>query len=284
LTQGIWEVEIAKASITEPLDDGWEKSSINVPSPGTIASYRKGVYHAHETATEWRVHLDHYDPRIHPVRHLIDDAPLILMIGDTFKTLLMNTRARNTAEMLREQKTTWRMLVVLGVSLVLVALFIGLDPFGFFEEVILFLLPLMVTSLGMYMIWEGLGIRHPGALSGRGIILGIGIMAIGIFMFYLPTKVMAGIILLILALWSFSSGIVSIKRVAKGRLAVPEGFLKILALGLLSLSMAIAIFLAPQAVLVILIDVMAVIAFLLGLLLIGDGLSLRRRMKHTQED
>jgi hypothetical protein len=58
LHHGVWEVAVPKDSVTEPLDSGWEKSKINVPSPGTIDSYRKGQYHVHETATEWRVHLD----------------------------------------------------------------------------------------------------------------------------------------------------------------------------------------------------------------------------------
>ncbi|HEU17517.1 MAG TPA: hypothetical protein ENO06_02160, partial [Methanolinea sp.] len=69
---------------------------LNIPSPGTIASYRKGLYHVHETTTEWRVHLDRRDPKVHPVWHLIDDAPLLLMIGGTFRALFMDVRARNT--------------------------------------------------------------------------------------------------------------------------------------------------------------------------------------------
>ena len=84
----MWEVAIPKESVTVPLDAGWKKSALNVPSPGTIASYRKGQYHVHETKDEWKVHLDRYDPDEHPVMHLLDDAPLLLMIGDTFITLI----------------------------------------------------------------------------------------------------------------------------------------------------------------------------------------------------
>jgi len=111
LSQGIWEVVIPKDTVTEPLDTGWRKSAINVPSPGTIASYRKGRFHVHETKTEWRVHLDRYDPKKNPVMHLVDDAPLILMISDTFMTLVMDTKRtaiRNTADILRTQRFIWQ--------------------------------------------------------------------------------------------------------------------------------------------------------------------------------
>ena len=37
-------------------------------------------------SAEWRVHLDRYDPKVHPLLHLVDDAPLLLMISDTFMT------------------------------------------------------------------------------------------------------------------------------------------------------------------------------------------------------
>jgi hypothetical protein len=55
LHEGVWEVVVPKDTVTEPPDTGWKKSGINVPSPGTLASYRKGRYHVHETKTEWRV-------------------------------------------------------------------------------------------------------------------------------------------------------------------------------------------------------------------------------------
>jgi hypothetical protein len=65
LHHGVWEVVVPNDSVTEPLDSGWEKEKINVASPGTIVSYRKGQYHVHETTTEWRVHLDRHDPKLH---------------------------------------------------------------------------------------------------------------------------------------------------------------------------------------------------------------------------
>ncbi|HOZ42626.1 MAG TPA: hypothetical protein PLD13_03425, partial [Methanoculleus sp.] len=60
LHRGVFQVVVPKALVTEPLEPVWKRSAINVPSPGTIASYRKGQYHAHETASEYHVHMDRY--------------------------------------------------------------------------------------------------------------------------------------------------------------------------------------------------------------------------------
>jgi len=80
LHQGVWEVVVPKQEVTEPLDESWKKSEINVPSPEMVASYRKGQYHTHETKEEWKTHMDRYDPETSPGMHLVDDAPLVLML------------------------------------------------------------------------------------------------------------------------------------------------------------------------------------------------------------
>jgi hypothetical protein len=81
LREGVWEVIIQKDQVEDPLGPDWIVSLINIPTPGTIASYRKGKYHLHETKKAYKVHLDRYDPKKHPIFHLIDDAPLLLMIS-----------------------------------------------------------------------------------------------------------------------------------------------------------------------------------------------------------
>ncbi len=43
LHQGVWEVIVLKEDVTEPLGQDWVKSQFNLPSPGTIASYRKRI-------------------------------------------------------------------------------------------------------------------------------------------------------------------------------------------------------------------------------------------------
>lgn len=262
----------------DPPGPGWERSALNIPAPGTIASYRKGLYHAHETESEWRIHLDRHDPKTHPIWHLIDDAPLLLMIGATFKALLTDARSRDIKARLDEQKATWRTLALFGLALLASGLFIGLDPLAFFEGVVVFLIPLVVVMAGACIILRGYRSEGWGALTWNMIVLGLAIIFIGTALVFLPNDVMAGFIFLILALWTFSSGIVILKRVSHGRSGVSEGFFKILAIGILSLLLAVAIFLAPETVVAILVELVAIIVILLGIVLIGNGLSLKRRM------
>ncbi len=147
LNNGVWEVVVPKESVTEPLDTGWVKSPINVPTPGTIASYRKGQYHVHEQQTEWHVHLDNHDPKVHPYLHLVDDAPLLLMIGDTVVTLIAGTRKKtgNEKEILEDQKRSWKEQVLVGVLLMLVGVFIASNPMLAFEGIMLLLVPLAIS-------------------------------------------------------------------------------------------------------------------------------------------
>lgn len=277
--KGVWEVAVPKKDVTEPLGPGWERSMLNIPSPGTIASYRKGLYHVHETTTEWRVHLDRRDPKVHPVWHLIDDAPLLLMIGGTFRALFMDVRARNTKEELDEQKTTWRMLLLLGFALTVTGIFIGLDPFAFFEGIVLIVIPLVVVAAGVSILIRGSLFGRRSRATWSRILLGVGIIAIGASLMLLPGELTAGLIFLLLASWTFSSGIVSIKRLSRGRGGVPEGFFRILGIGILSLLLAGAILFAPDAMITILVEIVAFIIILLGIVLIGDGLFLKRRMQ-----
>ncbi|RQD82769.1 MAG: hypothetical protein D5R96_03910, partial [Methanocalculus sp. MSAO_Arc2] len=83
---------VGKTEVQAPLSEKWVLSRLNIPSPGTIASYRYGQYHLHETATECRVYLDRYDPREHPILHPADDAPLVLMVIDTLAALTSGPR------------------------------------------------------------------------------------------------------------------------------------------------------------------------------------------------
>ena len=140
-----------KESVTEPLDAGWVKSPINVPTPGTIASYRKGQFHVHEQQAEWHVHLDNHDPKVHPYLHLIDDAPLLLMIGDTVITLIAGTRKKtgNEKEILEDQKRSWKEQVLVGALLMLVGIFIVVNPMLSFKGLMNLLVPLAIISLGI---------------------------------------------------------------------------------------------------------------------------------------
>jgi uncharacterized membrane protein HdeD (DUF308 family) len=276
-------VIVPKASVTEPLDSGWEKSQVNVPSPGTIASYRKGQYHAHEQETEWHVHLDNHDPKLHPYLHLVDDAPLLLMIGDTILTLIAGTRKKRGSEqeILEDQKRSWKHQVLVGVLLLLVGVFITANPLLTFVGIMQLLIPLAIIGLGIVTSWHGIAFHPFRVLPGSLFYHGIGIIFAGIIAFFLPLVIWVVVILGALALWMFASAIILFARARKGRAAIPEGFASRLAIAILSLVIGVLIFVNPIGVLQFLMIIVGIIAFLLGLMLVVNGIRLGNRMKRT---
>lgn len=59
-----------------------------------LSSYRKGRLHVHEYEENYRVHMDRYDPGKHAILHLVDDAPLMFMVGGTVSALSTEARSR----------------------------------------------------------------------------------------------------------------------------------------------------------------------------------------------
>ena len=272
-----------KESVTEPLDSGWVKSPINVPTPGTIASYRKGQYHVHEQQNEWHVHLDNHDPKVHPYLHLFDDAPLLLMIGDTVVTLIAGSRKKtgDEKEILEDQKKSWKEQVLVGALLMLVGVFIVTNPLLTFQGIIRLLVPLAIIGLGIITSWNGIASSPFRVLPGGLLYRGIGIIIAGIIAFFLPLGLWIVVILGILALWMLASAIILLARARKGRAAIPEGFTSRLIIALLSLALGVYIFLNPKAMLQVLMVIVGVIAFLLGLMLLINGIRLKSIMNRT---
>jgi uncharacterized membrane protein HdeD (DUF308 family) len=281
LGRGVWEVVIPKTSVTELLDRGWEKSGINVPSPGTIASYRKARFHVHETKTEWRVHLDRYNPKVNPLLHLVDDAPLFLMIGDTFLTLIIDTKRteiKDTEEILKTQRFVWREQVITGLFLGLVGLFIMLNPVTTFRGIFELIIPLAIICLAIFVIVRDLRDGSSEKNRGGNLCLGIGIFCTGIIAGILPLSVWVIFLLAILALWMIASALMLLGRVVKGRHAVPEGFYSRLVIGIISLILAILLFINPADILALLVVILGTVTLLTGLTLVITGLRLRKLM------
>jgi len=281
LGHGVWEVAVPKGMVTDPMQDGWKKSAINLPSPGTVASYRKGQYHAHETATEWRVHLDRYDPAKHPVLHLVDDAPLVMMIVGTFITLIQNSRSaarRDTATVLEEQRGTWRQLVLTGCFMLFVGALIALEPLVIFESILVIGIPVLIMGLALIILRMGICTRPVSIAAPGRILLGLGMLALGAVALLLPIELLAVAYIFILAIWAFSSAIMSLKHRGVGGPPVPPGLPGPVAIGVLSLLLSVFMFVDPFTVTGVLIYVLAVIALLFGASLILQGLGLRTRM------
>ncbi|MDD1719630.1 MAG: hypothetical protein LUQ25_06195 [Methanoregulaceae archaeon] len=283
LHHGVWEVTVPKSSVTESLGPGWKRSSINVPSPGTVASYRRGQYHAHETADEWRVHLDRYDPEVHPLMHLADDAPLLLMIADTFGTLLKSgrdKRGRDTRLLLEEQRTTWQRLVLAGLSAIAAGLIILLDTLSSFEVLLGLVIPLVLLFLGIVTLWRAV---RPAFLGWGSLVPGFVTLLAGAIVSLIPVELFAGVILVVLGAWAFASASLSFWHLAGGRTAVPEGFGLRLFLGLFSVALAVLIFIEPVGVVDLLMTLVGALGVLAGIVMVVDGNQLRRRMVSGQE-
>ena len=282
LHQGVLEVQVPKEAVTGPLDQGWLRSSMEIPTPGTIAGYRKGQYHAHETATEWKVHLDRYDPKKHPVMHLVDDAPFIQMISDTVLALLMEARGTgDTRQILKVQRRAWQLEILIGSVTILTGVMIVFHPRGAFNSLFGLLVPALIIGLGLLMVTRGFRSRAEGGTSWGPVGSGLGIIVIGTLAWILPERLWAIGILAILAIWGLASAAVAIIAVKRGESVGPETLGKRLALGIISLSLSLLIFIAPLWVVLILTRVLGIVALLLGLTLLVNGIRMWRRMRSS---
>jgi uncharacterized membrane protein HdeD (DUF308 family) len=282
LNEGVWEVAVPKESVTEPLGPEWKKSAINVPSPETIASYRKGQYHVHETDGEWKVHLDRYDPEEHPVMHLLDDAPLLLMIGDTFVTIVSDIRRNETADtktILETQNRQWHLQLLAGLFIILIGINVVLDPLGSFVETMSILIPLAIVILGIITAVEGVPRIKTEPFIESDLFRGIIIILTGIIAFYLPIDLWVIVLTIVLSLWMFASAILLLGRVKKGRSAVPEGFVSRLVIGVLSLLFVVTAYFVPVYLVTIFTFIAGILVILIGFMLTVNGLRLRGMMK-----
>jgi uncharacterized membrane protein HdeD (DUF308 family) len=235
----------------------------------------------HETRDEWRVHLDRYDPKDHPLLHLVDDAPLLLMIGGTVVALAQDTRkgkVRDTNTILEEQNRSWQLQVLIGVALLLVGVYIIANPLSFYQGLIHLAIPLLIIALGIMLVTRGATFRPPALISGYYLVLGILVVTIGIISFYLPISVWSTVILGIVTLWGFGSAYMALRRVAHGRGAVPEGFFKWLLIGIFSLLLAVLILVMPYHTVALLTIIIGALGLLLGITLVVNGVRLRQRM------
>ncbi len=281
LDEGIWEVTIPKAQVTEPLDAEWIISPINIPTPGCIASYRKGRYHLHETVHEWRVHCDRFDPKMHPFLHLIDDAPLLLMIKETMVTFALQKNNGNSfflTRFLEEQVNTVKKHLAIGIVLFCIGLFFLIEPYLAFQSIFYLFLPVVLVCLGFFLLYTGISFSPFRITHDYDVLSGIIALITGVVVLYLPLIVWILVFLGIISAWMFASAAMLLLRVMKGRKAVPEGFISRLVIGFLSLILGIAGILLPEAVIDLFMMMFGFIALLIGMSLTGIGYRLHSRM------
>jgi hypothetical protein len=285
LGHGVWEVEVPKDSVTEPLDPGWEISKINVPSPGTMRSFRKGQYHAHETAEEWKVHLDNHDPKHHPLLHLIDDAPLLLMIGDTFGSLILGARKRtgNEQAILEGQARAWKSQVLVGLFVIVTSLFVISRPLLSFRGTVRIFIPLVMIGLGLFIIVTSVRMDPFRIIDIRvfeegAFYRGLACIIAGILAFFVPLYAWVNGLLAVVFVWMMASAVILLARARKGRTAIPEGFLSRVVIAILSLCLAVLIFIFPIGFVAVLMVIGGFVVLFLGITLFVNGIRLRGRM------
>lgn len=284
LHEGIWEVTIPKDQVTQPLGSNWVTSPINVPTPGTIASYRNGQYHLHETSTEFRVHLDRYDPVHHPILHLVDDAPLLLMISETFITLISFTRRSaitTVVDQLQQQTTTFRNHLILGIIIIILGICFLILPDLTFYGITTMIIPAIVFLAGVITFLNGVTFRPPGVTSRNEIIRGTWIIGVSVILTAIPAEFWSACILIIISVWMFASAIILLKRIIHGRRAVPEGFISRLLIGVGSLILGVFSLFAPAAVFYLFLDILGIMTMILGGAITLIGIKLRDLMRDT---
>lgn len=277
LHQGVWEVVIPKEEVTEPLGDRWKKSPVNVPTPETIASYRNGQYHAHETEKDYRVHVDRYDPAKNPVMHLVDDAPLALMIFETLETLTVSAKdAKREDPVARivNLRLSGGMRMALGALVFAIGFVLLLLAFG--TTVLLFevIVPALVALAGVVTLANGIRLRARGEHAKKDVVRGLALIAGGVLLYFFWVFYVI-LLVLILAVWFLSSAAVTLARVVRTRGRLPQGFAFTLGLGLVSLLFAYWAFVDPVRLVKILVLVLGLIMLIAGIFLITDGYGLR---------
>ena len=276
LHQGVFQVVVPKSAV-ERLGPDWKRSAINVPSPDTIASYRKGQYHAHETVSDYRVHMDRYDPEKNPIMHLVDDAPLALMLHETMETIFVTGKdatRRDPLQRLADQHMTWKLrmglgivLVAIGATLLLTALY---GTLSFFAVT----LPALVLILGLIAITKGVRQRNRKEHADKDIIRGsiVAVAGIALFIFW---KLYLILILLVLAVWLFSSAVVTLLRAVRERGDLTKGFWYTLRLGVSSLVLGILAIILPGGLVRLLIFLLAGVVLMAGAFMVLDAYGLR---------
>ncbi|NTW92089.1 MAG: hypothetical protein HGA40_01415, partial [Methanoregulaceae archaeon] len=108
---------------------------------------------------------------------------------------------------------------------------------------------------------------------------GMAIMFAGIIAFYLPLVVWVTCIVGVFGVWMLASAIVLLGRARKGRAAIPEGFVSRVVIAIISLLLVVLMIIEPKGVVVLLMITVGILAFVLGITLLLNGMLLKGRMQ-----
>lgn len=203
------------------------------------------------------------------------------MIADTFTTLVASARKSpeiKTGLLLKEQKRTWQILIMVGIVLFLVSTWIVLNPLLTFGGILHIMVPVLIMVLGIIISRKGISPDFTGIVSLGSLFIGVSVFLLGIVSFYLPLDIFVQVLLLVLSFWAFGSAWMSFSQVVRGKDFVPEGFYRRLITGIFSLLLALLILLIPDAMVALLMEIFGILVLLLGIVLCTGGWRLRAKM------
>jgi uncharacterized membrane protein HdeD (DUF308 family) len=218
LWTGTSKVSVPKSSVTGPLE-GWKTSKYALPEPGSKGSMRKGRLHAHDHGDAWEVHLDHYDPDLNPLKHLIVDAPVLVFLSHFMIAAVKGAgeqleAAAEEGLLLRyRSRRNWGSRLALGAVLTFLSLFMLLEP-SITLGVVEMAITLALFAFGAMTIYSAMA---EGAENANGVRLALGLMLIcfGILSFLFSDLVFA-LFLIFLALWMIITSYYLLRGRTKG--------------------------------------------------------------------
>ncbi len=221
--------------------------------------------------------MDRYDPEKNPVMHLVDDAPLALMIFETLETLIVSAKdAKHEDPVARiaNLRLSGGMRMALGALVVATGFVLLLLAFG--TTVLLFevVVPALVALAGVVLLANGIRLRARGEHAKKDVVRGLALIVGGVLLYFF-WFLYVFLLLLLLAVWFLSSAAVTLARVARTRGKLPQGFGFTLGLGIVSLLFGYWAFVDPGFLLKILVLVLGVIMLLAGVFLLIDGYGMR---------
>ena len=244
-----------------------------------IDSYRKGPLHVHEYVEEYRVHLDRYDPEKHAILHLVDDAPMLLMIWGTVSTLSKEAAeaARGGMEdRMHSLSGTYRARILVGTAIVLIGAIVFLFPLEGATFLFLYALPAAVVFLGVAELFGALYQKKEAKLVD--VVIGSIVVALGLILFVI-TGFEVLVVLISLSVWLLGSGSLSLRAYKRARMVSKKDATPKLYVGVISLAMGVGVLFLPLEMFLILMLAFGIMIMLVGAVLVASGFGLRHASK-----
>jgi uncharacterized membrane protein HdeD (DUF308 family) len=203
------------------------------------------------------------------------------MIGDTLVTLVSGARNKTGDEqrILEGQTRAWKTQIIMGLIIIMIGLFIITKPWLSFRGTVRIFVPLVMIGLGLFTTMRSVGMGPFRILDQSLFYRGLIIAAAGMLAFYLPLYTWVNGLLVVVFVWMLASAVILLGRARKGRTAIPEGFISRVVIAIISLCLAVLMFIYPIGFVALLMLIGGIVVLLIGVTLLLNGIRLKRRME-----